>query len=96
MLVAPAPDSTYSAEIVYFAQIVPLTALAPTNVVLVEAPDAYLFGALLQAAPYLEHDERIPTWQAKFDSAIGQLNMVRENEEYSASVRGVRLPVVFG
>lgn len=93
---APVPDQTYTANIFYFTQLTPLSGSNASNTVLVEAPDAYLFGALLQAEPFLEHDARAPMWQSKFDSAIDQLNMVREEEEYTASLRAVRLPVSFG
>lgn len=96
LLFAPDPDQTYSAEIIYFAQLTPLSSSVASNTVLVEAPDAYLFGTLLQAEPYLANDERIPLWRTKFDAAIDQLNLVRSNEEYSASLRPARLPIVFG
>ncbi len=96
LLFAPDPDQDYDAEIIYFAKLTALSSSNPSNVVLVEAPDAYLYGALLQAEPYLEHDERAPVWRAKFDSAIMELNIVRENEEYAASTRDVRLARVFG
>jgi hypothetical protein len=92
----PAPDQTYTGIIFYYAALIPLTALNLTNVVMTEAPDAYLYGSLLQAEPFLEHDERVPLWRDKFDRAIDQLNLVRENEEYTASLRSSRLPTVFG
>jgi hypothetical protein len=94
--VAPAPDQTYTANIVYFQSLDPLTTSNTTNDVLDEAPDAYLFGALLQAEPYLEHDDRIPVWREKFDRAIDQLNEKRAREEDDASLRSIRLPMVFG
>ena len=93
---APVPDQSYTANVFYFASLTPLSGSVATNTVLAEAPDAYLYGALLQAAPYLEHDERMQTWQAKFDNAIEQLNIVRSNEEYGASLRPMRVPMVFG
>ena len=96
LVVSPVPDQTYTARIFYFTQLTPLSNSAPTNAVLAEAPDAYLYGALLQAEPFLEHDERVGLWQQKFDRAIDQLNEVRVREEYSASLKDVRLPVVFG
>lgn len=94
--VAPAPDAAYVANIIYFDALVPLTNAAPSNEVLVAAPDAYLFGALMQAAPFLEHDERIPVWQQKFDEAIDELNKQRDMQEFTGSIRPIRLPVVFG
>lgn len=96
LLVAPTPDQTYTAEIIYRTQLTALSVSNTTNAILSEAPDAYLYGTLLQAEPYLEHDERLPMWQSKFDAAIEQLNTVRQMEEYGASLRAVRLPRVFG
>jgi len=93
---APAPDQTYTANIFYFQSLDPLSTTTPTNDVLDEMPDVYLFGALMHAEKYLEHDEREQTWKARFDDAIEQINDVRTREEYNASIRDVRLPRVFG
>lgn len=95
LLLVPAPDTAYSLEISYFPKLVPLTATNLTNTVLTEAPDLYLYGALMQSAPYLEHDERIPVWAGGFETALKELEMVREREEFNASLRPARLPRVF-
>ena len=97
LVVAPDPDQSYTAEIIYFQALSPLTGgtSSSTNSVLTDAPDIYLYGTLLQAEPFLEHDERAPMWQQKFDTAINQMNDVRDREEYNASIRPVRLPIVF-
>lgn len=96
LVVTPSPDQSYTARVVYFQQLTPLSSSVASNTILAEAPDAYLYGSLLQAEPFLEHDERVPLWQAKFDRAIDQLNTVRENEQHGASIRDVRLPRAFG
>lgn len=95
LLFVPAPDQAYSLEISYFPRLIPLTASNLTNIVLTEAPDLYLYGALKAAAPYLEHDERIPVWDAGFETALTELGIVREREEFNASLRPARLPRVF-
>jgi hypothetical protein len=95
LVFAPTPDQTYTAEIFYYSKIAPLTALAPTSALFTENPDIYLYGTLLQAEPYLENDERVDVWKTKFNDAINQLNLVRENEEYMASIRSFRLPRTF-
>jgi hypothetical protein len=92
---APEPDQSYDCIVVYRMQLTALSGSNPTNAILTDGPDAYLYGCLLQAAPYLEHDERIPVWQAKFDAAINQLNTVAEREEYGGGIGEVRLPMVF-
>lgn len=93
---APEPDQSYDGHLLYYQQLTPLSDSNTTNAVLTEAPDAYLYGALLQATAYLDHDERIPVWQAKFDAAITQLNEMRERESYGAGPKEARLPMVFG
>ena len=93
---APVPDQSYDGILLYYQQLTPLSGSNETNAVLTEAPDAYLFGALLQATPYVEHDERIAVWQMKFDNAIEQLNDMRARESYGAGPKESRLPVVFG
>lgn len=93
---APGPNQSYDCTVIYVLQFTALSGSNTTNAILTEAPDAYLYGCLLQAAPYLENDERIPVWQAKFDKAIDQLNEVRQREEYGAGLVEVRLPFVIG
>jgi hypothetical protein len=94
LLLVPEPDQTYTSEIVYYAKLLPL-ATNSVNAELTEAPDLYLYGTLIEAAAFLEHDERLPTWQSRFDKAVRGLNVKREQEEYGASIRPVRLPVRF-
>lgn len=95
LVVAPTPDTAYTADIVYFSSLTPLSGTNATNAVLTAAPDLYLFGALKEAEPYMEHDERVPLWTAKFEAALTELDMQRERQEFGASLRPVRLPVVF-
>ena len=92
----PAPDQAYAAEVFYFQQLSPLSSTNTTNSVLTEAPDLYLFGALKEAEPFLEHDERIQVWETKYADALTQLLDVRDREEFNASLQPIRLPVVFG
>ena len=94
LVMVPTPDQAYTAEIVYLQGIVPLST-TPTNAVLTEAPDLYLYGALTQAAPYLERDERVEVWSGLFQSALDRLNAKREREELGASLRPARPPVAF-
>lgn len=96
LLLAPVPNAPYSAEIMYFEKLVSLSDAFPTNTTLTESPDLYLFGALMQAEGFLVHDERITTWENKFEKALAQLQIVRDNEEYGASLRPMRLPVRIG
>jgi hypothetical protein len=95
LVVAPAPNEAFSALITYYRQLTPLTDTDTTNAILSEAPDAYLYGALMQAAPYLQHDIRIPVWQAKFKNALDQLNEWADREDFGSSLKPGRLPMSF-
>lgn len=96
LIVAPAPDQAYTAEMVAYLGLVPLSSTNATNVVLTEAPDLYLYGALSHSAPFLQHDERLPMWISLFQTALDELHNRREREEHGANRRPMGLPVVFG
>jgi hypothetical protein len=96
LLLSPAADQTYDAELIVYPSMTSLSSSVQTNTVLTEAPDVYLFGALMEAEPYLDNDGRIATWETKYEKALKELQLLRDREEYSASLRPQRLPVVFG
>lgn len=52
----------------------PLGKYNKSNWILCDHLDAYLYGALLQAAPYLEDDARITTWGTFYNNAINGIN----------------------
>jgi hypothetical protein len=88
-----APSSAFVMEITYIGQ---LTALSGgVNSTLTNSPDIYLYGALVAAAPYLEHDERLATWKTFYEEAVIKENIYRERQEFGASPE-IQLPVVFG
>lgn len=59
----------------------PLSASVSVNWVLREHPDAYLYGALMQAAPFLRDDERIGVWGGLFAAAINEINAREINRQ---------------
>lgn len=63
------PDDSYTAEIIFYASFVPLDDTNTTNGLLTRAPDAYLYGALSESAPFLGMDERLQVWEAKYSIA---------------------------
>ena len=71
--VVPSPDSNYTGELTYYAKITPLSDSATSNWLLTYAPDLYLYGSLLQAAPYLRDDERIATWGQFYTAAMDDI-----------------------
>lgn len=69
----PTPDATYTTELTYYAKLTKLSSTVTTNWLLASSPDIYLYGALLQAAPYLQDDARIQVWSSLYDRAMSEL-----------------------
>ena len=72
-LVAPTPDAAYNFEVLYYERVQPLDSSNQTNWFTIYAPQALLYGSLLQAMPFLKNDDRMPMWQAQYDAIINTL-----------------------
>jgi hypothetical protein len=51
-----------------------LSNAAPTNGLLSDYPDAYLFATLCEAGPFLRDDELAGAYEARLERAIGEIN----------------------
>jgi hypothetical protein len=80
---APMPDTAYVLEILYYAQPTVLSSANTSNVFLANYPDALLYGALLEAEPYLINDQRSQTWALLYDRAVKNIQDSDQNSEYS-------------
>jgi hypothetical protein len=74
-LVAPTPDTNYTFEVLYYQRVPPLSSANQTNWFTEYAPQAMLYGSLLQAMPFLKNDERVQLWQAMYQQAIEMLKL---------------------
>ena len=70
---APAPDKPYPVEIIYYAEIQPLDASNQQNLWTAIAPQAMLYGALLQAQGYLKALDKLPVWKQYYTDALAAL-----------------------
>lgn len=66
----PVPDGAYSGLLTYYQRVPALSDANPTNWLLTNHPDAYLYGACLQSAPRVRADDRAATWAAFVTSAM--------------------------
>jgi hypothetical protein len=69
---APTPDQAYDFEVLYYERISPLSSTNQTNWLTQYAPNAMLYGTLLQAMPFLKNDSRA-IFQQKYTEAIQAL-----------------------
>jgi hypothetical protein len=90
MELASTPDQNYTIEMVYRKNI-PALASNSTNWLLTLAPDAYLYGALLESAPYIKEDARIQTWGAGLSSALDALNNLGLTSTFNAGPMQMRV-----
>ena len=72
-LVAPTPDAAYAFEVLYYERIQPLDSSNQTNWFTIYAPQALLYGSLLQAMPFLKNDDRMTMWKANYDQIMQTL-----------------------
>ena len=69
----PKPDDDYTVEIIYYSRIQPLDSSNQENLITREAPQALLFGTLLQAQGYLKSPDKLQIWQGMYDKAMAAL-----------------------
>jgi len=77
----PYPDSTYAIKGIYYAS--PTTIATSDNALFLANPDLYLFAALCEAAPYIEHDARVAVWESKYQS-VKALMKAADDREYGS------------
>jgi hypothetical protein len=65
-MVAPTPAAAYDFEVLYYERVQPLDSSNQTNWFTIYAPQALLYGSLLQAMPFLKNDDRVPLWQGQY------------------------------
>ncbi|CAB5222503.1 hypothetical protein UFOVP378_9 [uncultured Caudovirales phage] len=80
---APIPDTVYTVQMLYFAAPTFLSNANTSNAFLANTPDALLYGALLEAEPYLMNDVRLNTWGTMFDRAMSSITRSDEQGQYS-------------
>jgi len=92
----PAPTDDVEIEMVYYGKIPALSSTNTTNWLLTRAPDVYLYGALVHAAPFLLDDQRIQTFNAFYASRIEALNGEAQSSLHSGSPLVARTRKVYG
>lgn len=69
----PKPDAAYPVEIIYYSRIQPLDSSNQENLITREAPQALLFGTLLQTQGFLKSPDKLQLWQGMYDKAMAAL-----------------------
>jgi hypothetical protein len=90
MELAPTPDTAYTIEMKYRGYIPSLTATNATNWLIALAPDLYLYGTLLETAPYMNDDPRLQTWGAGMSAALDGINSLAMDAGYGSGPLVIR------
>jgi len=87
-VVDPTPYRNF--EVVYYARFPHLNATdMPVTPMLQAYPELFLYGALIEAEPYLVNDERLVVWKGVFDDAVESINRAADFQASSALVMGM-------
>ncbi len=87
----PTPDASYTAELTYYSEIPSLSDDNTTNWLLTSNPDIYLYGSLMQAAPYLNDDARLATWRTLYREGVESLKVQDQRARIGSSSLRMRL-----
>lgn len=81
----PATGVDVEIEMVYYGKITALSDENQTNWLLLKAPDVYLYGALVHAAPFLMDDQRISVFGSFYSQRVEALNDESQKSLHSGS-----------
>lgn len=80
----PTATATASIEMTYYARPTALSDTNTSNAILAASPGIYLYGSLVQAAPYLGDDARVQTWGQLYAQACDVLQAADDAAEFPA------------
>ena len=81
----PLPASVLTMEMLFYKKISALSVTNTTEAMLTDNPDVYLYGALMEAEPFIMNDERVPLWLQGFQQAIADLEEQDNKDRHSGS-----------
>lgn len=90
---APKPDAAYPITIPYLQGLPALSNSAPTNWLLLDHPDAYLFGPLAEAEQFIGNDERIAGWLQRRDATLEDIKQADIKKRWTGSALAMRTDV---
>ncbi|MCF2133873.1 MULTISPECIES: phage adaptor protein [Mycetohabitans] len=79
------PQTLYKISLLYYERLRPLTEKCPSNWLLSNGPDIYLYASLLEAEPYIKNDQRIPIWREALTIALSDIQANDERGRFSGA-----------
>jgi len=81
----PLPASVLTMEMLFYKKISALSVTNTTEAMLTDNPDIYLYGALLEAEPFIMNDERVGLWAQGFQQSVANLQEQDNKDRHSGS-----------
>jgi hypothetical protein len=85
MQLGPIPASIQTIEMLFYKKFDALTSAASTNWMIINAPDVYLYGCLLEAEPFIMNDPRVQLWATAFKQSISDMQEQDNKDRHSGS-----------
>jgi len=86
LIFGPYPDSTYTIKGRYYKRLDALSDSNTTNWFITNAPDLLRYGALCEAAPYMQNDARINVFENKYQAAKERIQRTERRESSSGAI----------
>lgn len=90
LIFGPYPNSAETVKGVYYKKLDALSDSNTTNWFITNAPDLLRYGALCEAAPYMQSDERIGVWEQKYNQVKQRIERTERREKVSGSLLTTR------
>tara|TARA_R110002020_G_scaffold4282_2_gene19060 strand:- start:793 stop:1419 length:627 start_codon:yes stop_codon:yes gene_type:complete len=81
----PTPDTVQTVEMLFYERFENLSGTVTTNWVITNAPDVYLYGAMLEAEPFIMNDPRVQLWATAFQQSIADIQEQDNKDRHSGS-----------
>jgi hypothetical protein len=87
----PYPSNGLTINGTYYGRLDPLSGANPTNWFTSYAPDLLLYGALIEAEPFLAGDARMATWNSLYQRAYDAVSTEERKQQMSGGKLSTRI-----
>ena len=88
--IGPTPAGVYEMEMLFWRKFPNLSPTVASNWMLLNAPDVYLYGSLLELEPFIQNDARIAVWGSGYSKAIENIQLQDDKDRHSGSALTVQ------
>jgi len=88
--IGPTPAGAYEMEMLFWQKFPPLSSTNPSNWMLLNSPDIYLYGSLMELEPFIQNDPRTSLWATGYTNAVQTLQLQDDKDRHSGSALTVQ------